>query len=231
MGCDVGSRVANFKAMVTVRRIRAVIFAVLLGLLLSRSGSSAAASASLSDDELSRLARGDTITRTQTIERGSGRYIGGVTYTVVAARPGDILAVLEDVGAYRQVLPRTKNARLVGRNGGEFFVELRQGNALVDATYTIRVRRSDREVRFWLDPTKPHGIDDAWGFFRAEPLADGPRSRPRTLVTYGVLVDVGSGIVRELFEEKVRGLLLSVPSGVQRYLAEKSQMAAVASSR
>ena len=43
---------------------------------------------------------------------------------------------------------------------------------------------------------------------------------PRTLVTYGVLVDIGPGLVRELFEEQLRGLMLSVPQRLQRYFAE-----------
>lgn len=224
--CDPHPGVANLRVMRKLGRTGALLAAALLGALAF----SAPASATLSEDEIARLSRGDTVARSQTIEQGGGRYIGGVTYTIVDAPPRDIVALLSNVDAYRHVLPRTKGARLVGRNDGELFVELRQGNALAEATYTIRVRASDREVRFWLDPTKPHGIDDAWGFFRIEPIAPGPRG-PRSLVTYGVLVDVGAGIVRDLFEEKVRGLALSVPREVQRYLAERPRNPAVAPSR
>src|SRR4029079_18004815 len=143
--------------------------------------------------------------------------------------PEELAAVLEDVRTYRQVLPRTKQARLVGENGSDFFVELRQGNSLVEAKYTLRARKdaAHHEVRFWLDKSRPHGIADAWGFFRyeavprsalgADPVASGP---PRTLLTYGILVDVGPGLVRELFEERLRALMLSVPQLVQRYVAE-----------
>jgi hypothetical protein len=117
------------------------------------------------------------------------------------------------------VLPRTRSARVVGSIGGDQLVELVQGNAVVQAEYTLRVRRAPGEARFWLEPSRPHGIDDAWGFFRYEPFIT-PQGEARVLLSYGVLVDVGSGIVRQLFEERVRAALLSVPELVRRQVAE-----------
>jgi hypothetical protein len=173
------------------------------------------------NDTQARLEHGETVTYTQTIEGDTHRSVGGVTYTVVEASPAEMQTLLEDVNAYRQVLPRTKSARLVGVNGRDFFVELRQGNAIVDTSYTIRLRREQggRTVRFWLDPSKPHGIADAWGFFRLEPLPEKQPGVPRTLLTYGAMVDVGPGLVRELFEERVRAAMLQVPQLVRRYAA------------
>src|SRR4029077_13044133 len=42
----------------------------------------------LSSAEVERLQRGDTVTREQTLERGDGRYVGGVTYTMIGASTG-----------------------------------------------------------------------------------------------------------------------------------------------
>ncbi len=133
--------------------------------------------------------------------------------------------MFDDVEAYRRVLPRTKRARMVSvEKNGDRLVELVQGNAVVEAEYTIRVRQevatpARREVRFWLEPTRPHEIDDAWGYFRMEPFT-GPDGEQRVLLTYAILVDIGPGLVRELFEERVRAALLSVPQLVRRYVAE-----------
>lgn len=173
------------------------------------------------DEPATRLSRGETITYDQVIETDHHRYVGGVTYTVVEASVTELTAMLEDVTVYRQVLPRTKSARLLGVNDRDFWVELHQGNDLVDATYTIRIRREfdGRTVRFWLDPTKPHAIADAWGFFRMEPLADSEPGVPRVLLTYGALVDIGPGLVRELFEDRLRALMLAVPQRVRQYAA------------
>jgi hypothetical protein len=174
----------------------------------------------LTPDESARLARRETVIREQTVERGEHRWVGGITYTVMDASAAEVAAVIDNVESLSRVLPRTKRARVVGTaSGGDQLLELVQGNALMEAEYTIRVRREPREARFWLDPTRPHGIDDAWGFFRYEPFI-GPSGEERVLMTYGVLVDVGPGLVRDLFEERVRAALLSVPQLVRRQVAE-----------
>lgn len=176
--------------------------------------------------EATMLGRGETVIRENTWEPGySARYIGGVTYTMVDATATETTNILEDVSTFRRVLPRTKRVKLVSvEPNGDRLVELVQGNALVEAEYTLRVRNYPalHEVRFWLETTRPHEIDDAFGYFRVEPVTDNSRSagEQRTLLTYAVLVDIGPGIVRDLFEDRVRTALLSVPQLVRRYVAE-----------
>jgi hypothetical protein len=197
--------------------------ATLIAVALACAGVDARADR-LAPDEAARLERRETVIREQTIERGDRRYVGGVTYTVVDATAAEVSAVIDNAEMLRRVLPRTKAARFVGHEGSDRLLELTQGNALVEAQYTVRVRRARNEARFWLDPSRPHGIDDAWGFFRYEPFI-GPNGEERVLLTYGVLVDVGPGIVRELFEERVRAALLSVPQLVRRQLASRAAAA------
>jgi hypothetical protein len=194
--------------------------ALLAALVIVCAAPGVARAETLTPAETQRLARRETVIREQTMERGERRYVGGITYTVVDATVAESLAVIDDVDSLRRILPRTKRARLAGTIGGDQLVELVQGNSLVEAEYTIRVRRGPREARFWLEPSRPHGIDDAWGFFRFEPFIS-PSGEEHVLLTYGILVDVGPGLVRELFEEKVRAALLSVPQLVRRQLAER----------
>jgi hypothetical protein len=174
-------------------------------------------------DEADRLARGETVVFDQVVDRGSHRYVGGTTYTIIDASQAEVDALFVNMDAYRQLLPHTKAARLIGVNDNDVFVELRQGNSLLETRYTLRVRNEIQGSkaagsvhRFWLDRSKPHGIEDAWGYFRVEPLADGPNG-PRVLLTYGILVDVGPGLVRDLFEERLRQLALTVPQILRRY--------------
>lgn len=178
-----------------------------------------ASAAPLTAEESARLGRSETVIREQTIERADRRWVGGVTYTVLNASAAEVAAVFEDVASLSRVLPRTKSAKVVESRGADQFLELVQGNSLMEARYTIRVRRTPGEARFWLDPSRPHEIDDAWGFFRYEGFI-GPTGEERVLLTYGVLVDVGPGIVRELFEERLRTTLLSVPQLLRRRVAE-----------
>jgi hypothetical protein len=170
----------------------------------------------LTTAEHARLERHETVTREETIERGERRYVGGLTYTLIDAAPAEVAALLDDAESLQKVLPRTKNARFSGMLGGDRLLEVTQGNALVQATYTVRIKRDPAEARFWLEPSLPHGIEDAWGFFRWQAWGDG-----QTLLTYGVLVDVGPGIVRDFFEDRFRAALLSVPQHVRRQLAER----------
>jgi hypothetical protein len=128
--------------------------------------------------ETARLAQGDTIERPQELDREGHHYVGGVTYTVVEATPAELESVFYDVSAYKTILPHTLSARLFARLDDDIFVEVRQGNALAQGSYTLRMRKSGdhREVRFWVDRQRPHDIEDAWGFFRVEPLAPAPAS-------------------------------------------------------
>ena len=174
----------------------------------------------LSADEQARLATGETVVREQTVDDDERRLVGGVTYTVVEATPEELQATFDDVDAYKQLLPKTRYARRVSGPGTDTFIEVSQGNNVVSASYVLEVRKYPRErtVRFWLAPSFPHAIDDAWGFFRAEPLPPASDGTPRTLLTYGVLVDVGPGIVRAFYEEKLRTAMLAVPQLVRQYV-------------
>lgn len=191
----------------------------------------AAEAAPLAPSESERLLRGETVIRTETLAQGSRRYVGGITYTVVDATSAELDALFDDVTSWRKVLPRTQRAELVGapvpqvgEASADRFVEITQGNALVQARYTLRVRRDGSELRFWMDGSLPHDIDDAWGFFRVTQFTSGA-GEARVLLTYGILVDVGPGLVRELFEEKVRTAMLSVPQRLRRHVAEQRRAA------
>lgn len=200
---------------------RAVSFAALVALGALALTSSANGD-TLTRSESTRLDRGETVVREHAWEASTARYVGGVTYTVLDAIPEEIFALFDDLDAYRRVLPHTKSARFASvEPSGDKLVELVSGTALVEAEYTLRVRETPggREIRFWLEPSRPHEIDDAWGFFRIEPFV-GSQGQPRVLLTYAILVDVGPGMLRELFEGKVRSALLSVPQRVRRYVAE-----------
>ena len=193
---------------------------MVVGACLTSGGSAHADTLTSAENE--RLARGETVARPVTIDNDDRRYVGGITYAVVRAPVSDLQALFEDVSSYANVLPRTKKASLVAEEGLDQLVELRQGNALIDAKYTLRVRHEAwrRDVRFWLDARRPHDIRDAWGYFHVDPLPDDAEGS-RSLVTYAVLVDVGPGIVRELFEERLRAVLLSTPDILSRYVASR----------
>jgi hypothetical protein len=193
--------------------VRLVGLAAVAALVLAHG---AARADGLSRGETDRLLRGDTVARTQLVQRGEHRYIGGVTYTIVDAGLDDLASLLDDVRSWRRFLPKTRDAQQVGSAGADPLVEIIHGSPLVRVAYTLRIRRDGNVVRFWMDPSRPHDIDDAWGFFRAEPMPDG-----RTLLTYGILIDMGNGLLRDMFEDRVQELALEVPDRVRHVVLQR----------
>ncbi|MDI3290193.1 SRPBCC family protein [Polyangium sp. 15x6] len=196
------------------RRFLALL-AVLGALVLACPGHARAGA--LTADEKTRLARGEVVKRTFDVELSEGDFIGGLGYVLIAAPPAEVMAVLLDPGSYRYIFPLTQEARLVGRKGDDFFLTLRQGGATVSGEYTVRARRETPSlVRFWMDPTRPHDIGDCWGFFRVDPADDG-----KTLLTYGALLHLEFGVIKLLFQEKIRSYALQTPELLRRYVEDR----------
>jgi hypothetical protein len=198
------------------KQIRALCAMVCLA--LAGIARTSAAGEELTPSEIRALSSGQLVVREDDTERNGRRYIGGVSYIVIGARPREVTTMLDDVRTYRDILPRTRSVRWLGlARTGESILELEQGTSLVHGRYAIRVRR-DRGtddgavIRFWLDPSFRHDIADAGGFFRVEPFGD------KTLLTYLVMVDLGDGIVVRLFEGRVRRAALSTPALVKAYV-------------
>ena len=127
----------------------------------------------LSRAEMAQLLRGESVARAQALDAGEHHYVGGVAYSILDDSAADVADLVSNVAVWQRILPKTRSARQVGSVHGDALVELTNGTTLVQATYTMRVQRDGRAVRFWMDPSRRHDIDDAWGFVRAEPLPDG----------------------------------------------------------
>jgi hypothetical protein len=160
-----------------------------------------------------------SIERPMVVERGGRRYVGGVAYQVVAAPAPVVYSALQDGQVIERVLPKTKQVRVLSRQGNVWHVELLQGNRWITVEYTVVFREAPvvasdpalRSVDFWLDPSFAHDIEDVWGFFSVREL-----DAKRSLVSTGALVDLGHGFAR-LFETRVQQLILSTARNIQRY--------------
>jgi hypothetical protein len=181
--------------------------------------------ADLTADEWRVLAAGQPVHHQRQLTRGDQRYLGTVSYQLVRASPTTIAAALADVSALPEFLPQTKLASLVETSPSSRRVELVQGNDWVEATYTVLLEPDPNGgFRFQLDRTRPHDIDDAWGYFRVERF-----DRERSLVTVGVAVDVGSGLIRFLFADAIQNVILTTPNLVRQYTERReSERAALA---
>lgn len=166
----------------------------------------------LTPSEKEALGRGETVRRPVDADLEQGTYIGGVSYAVVGAPAGFVLAMLHEVAVYRSILALTLEASDAGKKGGDQLVYFKHGGSLGTAGYTMRIQKADRDgvIRFWMDPAFDHEIEDIWGFVRVEAL--GPAT---CLATYAVLCDLG-GLFRVLFGERIRKYALDTPGNLRR---------------
>jgi Polyketide cyclase / dehydrase and lipid transport len=173
----------------------------------------------LSQAELAALAAGRTVSRPMQLEQRGARYVGGISYALVRAAPANVFSALEDVRTLPEMLPATLSARRIGGAGTPARVDLVQGTNLVRAEYTIEVEaaRAKPELEFWLDPNRPHDIDDVWGFIRVEPFDEA-----RSLVTVAVLLDMGPGLGRLLFEGRIQRMILRTPGHIRDFIENRA---------
>jgi hypothetical protein len=171
----------------------------------------APARASFSADEERTLDEGGSVVHTLTYARGDHRYVGGIAYRIVD-RPADQLSrIARDVSRSRDLLPNVVDARLVSLDGnGVAIVSFEHAIGPFSGSYTLAVQFSEggNLGRFWIQPTPDGVVADGWGFVRLTTLA----TPSRTLVTYALLFELDEGIVRTLFETRIRNLALEFPT-------------------
>jgi carbon monoxide dehydrogenase subunit G len=179
------------------------------------SSSAKAAPSVFSPQEREALLGGEVVSRPLHFETDAGSYVGGLSYSIVHAPAATVLVALSDVNALPQALPRTKSARLIDVRGSEARVELVQGSGAIEASYTVRMERvpGRSELRFSLDPSRPHDIEDVFGFFRVEPFGDG-----QSLVTVAAALNLGSGVASLFFSDAIERVVLSAPRQIRDYV-------------
>jgi len=146
---------------------------------------------------------------------GSAKYVGGLSYQRCARPPAEVVERLQGEAAVRAVLPRVLAARRRPAPPGQQRFELVQGTLLYAAQYTVIAQRpapAATELQFWLDPHAPHEIDDVWGFFRAQPFGGG------SLISVGVALNLGDGIIRWLFEDRIVQVMLDMPRRIRDFV-------------
>ncbi|WP_156864995.1 hypothetical protein [Pajaroellobacter abortibovis] len=177
----------------------------------------------LPENAIQQLQMGETLLFPETIEEDEQRYVGGVAYTLVDISLEQMTPLLERAETYQAILPRIKSAKWTTANPHEPLLHLRHSTSLMDIEYTLIFQKDipHRTTRFWMDKRSPHPIEDAWGFIRFDPIITSSHA-PQALITYGVLVNIGPGLIRTLFEEKIRDILLYIPHALRRYLIQSA---------
>jgi hypothetical protein len=208
-----------------VARARVIAIAIVLGWALTGVSLGASASSGraahhevvpkLSAEERAALASRQVVARPLRFGHHGGSYVGGISYQVVRAESSRILSALANAESLPQALPDTLEARMVSRGGRTARVELVQGRAPFLVRYTLVLEQAEdgSAIRFWLDRSRHHDVSDVWGYFRVEPFGAG-----KSLVTVAAAVDLGQGLGRALFEDRVQRSILRAPSRIRSFI-------------
>lgn len=203
------------------RHLATALIAAALGCLLATNGIPAraqeASARGFTGEERQRLEQGELVVRAVSRRRGSLRLIGGSSWQVVE-QPLDVTwRALCDARSYRRMLPGADEARVVAHRSGQRVVRVSHSVGIVRASYHLRMRYDhDRhDIAFQLDDRRPNDLRAAWGFISVSSFEDDPT---RTLVSYGVMADVGGGVLGGILRGQIHDWMLRVPSTIRDYL-------------
>lgn len=159
-------------------------------------------------DERARLIAGELVRRPDSRREGGGRYIGGTSWQRVNAPREAVWQLINDVSQYPRLIPGVDTARVIEERGDERIVYLRHSYSFVHVSYYVRVRaeQDDYTLHFDLDRSRPHDVRDGRGFISLHRYRG-----DETIVTWGVMADVGTGILTGVFAPVIRDWILRVP--------------------
>lgn len=168
-------------------------------------------------EERRRLEEGELIVRPVTRRRGSLRLIGGSSWQIVDLSASATWRALCDPESYRRMLPAAEETRVVADRANERVVRVSHAAGLVRASYHLRMNydHARRDIAFRLDEQRPNDLRAAWGFISVAPYEG---DAERALVSYGVMADVGGGILGGIMRSAIHDWMLRVPSTIRGYL-------------
>ncbi len=163
-----------------------------------------------------RLERGELVADPIDQRRGSLRMLGGMSMKVLDSPPAAVWRALEDAPDLGAMLPGDTTVHVTFRQGHVRGALVRHAHGPIEATYHVRMTFDGRErsIFFRLDTDYRSRLRAGWGFVQVSEWPGG-----RTLVRFGALVDVGSGLVTGLMRPALQRAMLDVPRTIERYMA------------
>lgn len=179
--------------------------------------------------ELERLMAQGEVRVPLDLDLPQGSYFGGIVYQMYPGRTGDkVMEVAGDPATYTRIIAKTLEARALARIGRDMQVYLRQGEGVLSFSYVVRVRQeSSSLLRFWVDLSQPHDLNDGWGFLRCKrwvpptfkfPNVSRNPDVPLMVLTWAVLLRLDAGTLLSRYTEDIRRGVMQTPRQLLHFM-------------
>jgi hypothetical protein len=196
--------------------LTAAVFTLLSG-LFPVGVVEAQSAAPFTASETRRLRRGRLVTRPEEQRRGDLLLVGGTSFRIVDHPPDVVWRAVQDSRAYRYYLPEVHRVSVVSRgtSGRGRVIRVLHKRGPLQAGYHLRLDFAGnvRTAQFRIDSTRDNDIREGWGYVRVQAYGEN-----RSMVTWGILADVGSGLAVGLLRSEIQRWILEVPSLLSNYL-------------
>lgn len=183
----------------------------------SPATASAQSEGAFSASETRHLRRGRLVRRPREERRGNLLLIGGTSFMLIDQPPEVVWRAIRDSRAYQHFLPQVHNVRTIvrGRSGRGRIIRVMHKQGPLEAHYHLRLdfAASVKTVQFRIDSTHDNDVREGWGYIRVQAYGSG-----RSMVTWAILADVGTGLAVGLVRGEIQRWVLEVPSLLSRYL-------------
>ena len=157
--------------------------------------------------EQRRLLAGELVRRDASRTEDGRRLFGGTSFIRVAASPERVWRTVRDLAIYPRLIPSLSHVDVVARENGAVVLRFNHRYALSTSAYHVRMRFDDatRRVSFDVDRSRPGDVPGGRGFLELREY------QGDTIVMWGMLADVGRGLVARVFGPFLNEWLLKPP--------------------
>jgi ribosome-associated toxin RatA of RatAB toxin-antitoxin module len=173
---------------------------------------------SFTANELRQLHRGELVIRPAALRRGDLDLVGGTSWQAVDAPADVVWHTVLDTADYVRMLPAVTDARLLEQQGHRRVIWLHHSYSMIDASYCLvaTLQPERRTASFQIDDSRPHSMRAGWGFLTVRPYG-----MHRSMVSYGILADIGHGMASGLLAPTIRDWMLRVPATVKEFIESR----------
>ena len=171
-------------------------------------GDLARVQADFTEKEQQNLDAGKLVTRYEHKAVGNLKLVGGTSWQVVDASPEVVWKGFREFHRWKHFLPQCDASKILKRSGKGVILRIEHSEGPISATYHMLIKPSEtiRAAHFKLSSRYSNDIREGWGFVRITPYKG-----DKALISYGVMADVGTGILAGTARSSIHKWMLHVP--------------------